>query len=286
MSKKYNSTSAGKNREPIGVKNVVFSILMWVLSILVLYPLAMVIVTSLKTKSEANGISMRLPKEMIWSNYGEVIRTGKIFTALTNSLFVSVISTAIVLALASMISYAIVRRDTKGCRMIDKLLTFGIIAPFAAMPTMKLLSMMGLYGSHWGLIFTYSALYLPFSSMMITSYIKGIPKDLDEAGVIDGASGMSLFIRIIVPVLKPIVATVGILVFMWSWNELQVPLYLLNSADKYTLPMSMFNFNGLTSKNWQLVCADVILVSMPVVVLYLFAQKYVIAGMTAGAVKM
>ena len=132
----------------------------------------------------------------------------------------------------------------------------------------------------------YSALYLPFSAMMITSYIKGLPKELDEAAVIDGASGMSLFLKITVPLLKPIAATVAVLVFMWSWNELQIPLYLLSSSKQYTLPLSVYNFYSAFSTSWNLVCADVIVVSIPVILMYIFAQKYVISGMTAGAVKM
>ena len=121
---------------------------------------------------------------------------------------------------------------------------------------------------------------------MITSYIKGIPRELDEAGVIDGAVGMALFVRIMAPLLQPIAATVGVLVFMWSWNELQIPLYLLNSSRNYTLPLSVYDFYGAYSNSWNLVCADVILVSLPVILLYVFSQKYVISGMTAGAVKL
>lgn len=266
--------------------NTLLGILLWVLGLVIIYPLIMVIFTSFKEKREASSLNVTLPREWLWDNYSEVLKDGDVFRCLFNSVFVSVITVLIVIATASMLSYAIVRRDTPVCRAIDKLLTFGIIAPFAAMPTMKLLQMMGIYGSLWSMIFVYSALYLPFSAMMITSYIKGLPKDLDEAAVIDGATGMGLFLRIIVPLLKPIAATVMILVFMWSWNELQIPMYLLKSSAQYTLPMSVYSFYGAYSTSWNLVCADVIVVSLPVILLYAFAQKYVISGMTAGAVKM
>ncbi|MDO4547604.1 MAG: carbohydrate ABC transporter permease [Clostridia bacterium] len=267
-------------------KNLLYGGILWILSLLVLYPLAMVLLTSLKEKREANVVSIALPREWIWSNYAEVMQSGNVFRSFFNSVFISVIAVALVLATASLLSYAIQRRDTRACRIIDKCLTFGIIAPFAAMPSMKLLQLLGIYGSLWGLILTYAALYLPFSAMMIISYIKGIPRELDEAGVIDGATGMSLFIRIMVPLLKPIAATVGVLVFMWSWNELQIPLYLLNSSVNYTLPLSVYDFYGAYSNSWNLVCADVIIVSVPVMLMYLLSQKYVISGMTAGAVKM
>ncbi len=266
-------------------KDMIYGLIMWVFSLLVLIPMAMVIFTSFKEKREASSINLTLPRTWMWSNYAEVFEKSNILRNFFNSIVISVFATALVLVTASLLSYAIVRRDTRGCRILDKVLTFGIIAPFAAMPSMQLLQIIGLYGSKLGLIFIYSALYLPFSAMMITSYIKGVPRELDEAGVVDGATGMELFVRIIVPLLKPIAATVGVLVFMWSWNELQIPLYLLDSSANYTMPLSVYNFYGANSKSWNLVCADVILVSLPVIVMYLFAQKYVIAGMTAGAVK-
>lgn len=267
-------------------KDWLYGGVLWLISLVVIYPLAMVLLTSLKEKREANALNIALPRQWMWENYAQVMQSGNIVRSFFNSVFISIITVMLVLMTASLLSYAIQRRNTRACRIIDRLLTFGIIAPFAAMPSMRLLQIIGIYGSLWGLIFTYSALYLPFSAMMITSYIKRIPRELDEAGVIDGAVGMSLFVRIMAPLLTPIAATVGVLVFMWSWNELQIPLYLLNSARNYTLPLSVYNFYGAFSNSWNLVCADVILVSLPVILLYVFSQKYVISGMTAGAVKM
>ena len=162
-------------------KNLIYGLIMWVFSLLVLIPLAMVIFTSLKEKREATSINLTLPRSWMWSNYAEVFQKSDILRYFFNSIFISVIATVLVLVTASLLSYAIVRRDTPGCRLLDKLLTFGIIAPFAAMPSMQLLQMIGIYGSKVGLILIYAALYLPFSAMMITSYIKGIPRDLDEA---------------------------------------------------------------------------------------------------------
>jgi raffinose/stachyose/melibiose transport system permease protein len=126
---------------------------------------------------------------------------------------------------------------------------------------------------------------MPFTTMIFTGFIKGIPRELDEAAVIDGIRGFSLFVQIIFPLLKPVIATAGALNFMWVWNELQIPMYLLNSSTKWTLPLSVFNFYGQFSRSWNLVCADVVLVSIPVVLAYIFAQKYIINGMIAGAVK-
>ncbi len=178
-------------REKIEIKYLV--VFLWLLSLTVIYPLVMVILTSFKEKREASSLNVALPRIWQWGNYAEVLEHGDVIRALFNSLFVSSITVILVLATASMLGYAIARRETRLSKIIDKLITFGIIAPFTAMPTMMLLQELTIYGSHWRLIFVYAALYLPFTTMIITSYIKGLPRELDEAAVIDGAVGMELF---------------------------------------------------------------------------------------------
>lgn len=266
-------------------RNILLETGLWILSILVIYPMLMVVFTSFKTKAEAGYLNASLPSVWMFENYKTVWEQGNIMTSLVNSCVITIAAVVIVIALTSMLSYVIVRRDTRPCRFLNRFMTFGIIAPFAALPTIQLLKQLGLYGNRLGLICVYSALYIPFSTMLFTSFIKGIPKELDEAAVMDGAKGGRLFVLIIFPLLKPVLATTSVLNFMWIWNELQIPMYLLNSSDKWTLPLSVYNFYGQYSKSWNLVCADMVLISIPVILVYIFAQKYIIAGMTAGAVK-
>lgn len=265
--------------------NLILEIILWLLSIVVIYPLLMVIFTSFKTKGEASYLNISLPAKWLFENYKVVWEQGNVLRSFFNSSIITVFSVIIVVILTSTLSYAIVRRNTKTCRIVYRCMTFGIIAPFAALPTIQLLKALGLYGGHLGLIFVYSALYIPFSTMLFTSFIKGLPKELDEAAVMDGAKGAKLFVLVIFPLLKPVLATTAVLNFMWIWNELQIPMYLLNSASKWTLPLSVYNFYGQYSRSWNLVCADMVLISIPVIIVYVFAQKYIIAGMTAGAVK-
>lgn len=264
--------------------NRVLEIILWLFSIITLYPPLMMLVTSFKSKGEAAYMSISLPKEWHPENYVTVLEKG-FFQSLGNSVFITLFSVLLVTVLSALNAYIIVRRDTTGCRIWYVIISLGIIAPFTALPTIRLLQTLHLHGSRLGLSFVYAALYMPFTTMLLSSAIKEIPRELDEAAVIDGASGLHLFIRIILPLLKPTLATTGILNFMWTWNELQIPMYLLNSSAKWTLPLSVYNFYGQFSRSWNLVCADVVLVSIPVIVVYVFAQKWVIAGMTAGAVK-
>ena len=260
--------------------NLLLEIILWLVSIVTIYPMLMVLLTSFKNKGEAAYMNISLPSEWHPENYITVLEKD-FMRSLGNSVFITFISVALIVSLSAFLSFIIVRRDTKGCRIGYKIITLGIIAPFAALPTIQLMQKMGIYGSRIGLCFV----YMPFTTMMFSGFIKGIPKELDEAAVMDGAVGGRLFCTVILPLLKPVLATTGVLNFMWVWNELQIPMYLLNSSSKWTLPLSVYNFYGQFSRSWNLVCADVVLVSLPVILVYIFAQKWVIAGMTAGAVK-
>jgi raffinose/stachyose/melibiose transport system permease protein len=270
-----------KNR----IINFIIGTALWLFSIIFIYPILMVVITAFKNKSEANVLSAALPREWLLENFKTVWIQGRLALSLLNSVEISVLSVILILLLASALSYILVRRNTKICRLINRLLTFGIIAPMAILPTVQMLKLIGLYGSKASLILIYPALYLPFSTMLFSSFIKSLPKEVDEAAVMDGAKGFRLYWTIILPMLKPVTATTGILTFMWVWNDFQYPLYLLNSSAKWTLPLSVYNFYGQYSRSWNLVCADMVMVSIPIVLVYIFAQKYVIDGMTAGAVK-
>ena len=265
--------------------NILLEILLWLFSLLIIYPLGMVLMTSFKSYGESNILSIRPPTEWLISNYEEVWTKGKILQSFLNSTYITVFSVILILLCSSMLSYIVVRRRNRFNRFVSKFLTFGIIAPFAALPTIEMLKMMGIYGTRTSLVLIYAAIYLPFTSMLFSSFIVGIPRELDEAAIIDGCTGFPLFARIIMPLLKPVTATTGILNFMWVWNDFQYPMYLLNTSAKYTLPLSIYSFFGTFNRSWNLVCADMVMVSRLVMLFYLFAQKYSIAGMTAGAVK-
>lgn len=265
--------------------NTIYFIMLCSLSILVVYPLGMVLVTSFKSYGEANLLNLMPPKHFLPENYVQVFNEGRILTSLTNSVIVTGFSVLGVVLLSAMLGYRLMRRRTKTTRLIYHMLTLGIIAPFAALPTIRLLQMLHIYGTRFALIFVYTALFMPFSTMLFASFINTIPKELDEAGVIDGCQGWSLFAKIDFPLLRPVTITVSVLNFMWVWNDFQYPLFLLNTSSKWTLPLSVYSFFGQYNRSWHLVCADMVMVSLPVVIVYAFAQKYIISGMTAGAVK-
>ena len=185
-----------------------------------------------------------------------------------------------------MLSYIVVRRRNRFNRFISKFLTFGIIAPFAALPTVQMLKLMGIYGTRTSLVLIYAAIYLPFTSMLFSSFIVGIPRELDEAAVIDGCTGFSLFIRIIMPLLKPVTATTGILNFMWVWNDFLMAYLCLDLQRFKTLSIAIqYLKGGYGSVDMGAMMGALVLALLPILVFYLCGQKYIIKGVTAGAVK-
>lgn len=262
-----------------------FGLSLWILSIVILLPLALVILTSFKNLQEGATINLSLPTVVQPENYVTVFIDGKILGGLVNSLLVTSVSTALILISSSVLGFVLTRRDSRSSRLMLTLITLGLVAPFTALPTILLLQSLGIFGTHWALIAVYTAMFLPFTTMMMAAFVKTLPRELDEAAIVDGAHGPVLFFRVIWPLLQAPLVTAFLLNAMWVWNDFMLPLYLLNSAEKWTLPLSVFSFFGKYNHSWQLISANMVIVSAPVTILYLFGQRFIISGMTAGAVK-
>jgi raffinose/stachyose/melibiose transport system permease protein len=265
--------------------NIILEISMWLLGIVIMYPLAMVLITSLKSASESGELNINLPRKLMFGNYQTVFVDGKLLSSFINSTIITLGSVTLIIFLSSTLAYIIMRNLTKLNRIINKFLLFGIILPFAPLPTIRILQTFHIYGSYLSIILVYTALFIPFSTMLFSSFIQTVPREVDEAAVIDGCTGLSLFFRIVFPLLKPVTVTVGVLNFMWVWNDFQYTIYLINTSAKWTLPLSVFNFFGKYNRSWHLVCADMVMISLPVILIYLLAQKQIMSGMTAGSVK-
>lgn len=265
--------------------NIFIEVFMWLCTSIVIVPILITIITSFKSEREASELSLVLPNRILIENYGTAIVVGKLLKCLGNSVFISITSVVLIVLLSSVLAFVTTRNRSRLNRFIGVLITFGIIAPFAAMPTIKLLQILHIYGGYVSLIFVYTAVFLPFSTMLFSGFITTIPRELDEAGVVDGCKGAVLFYKIIFPLLQPVTITVAVLNLMWVWNDFQYSIYLINSSKMWTLPLSIYQFFGRFTQSWQLITADMIMVTLPIVILYVLAQKYIITGMTAGAVK-
>lgn len=261
------------------------TILLWAISLLILLPLALVAITSVKNLKEASSLNFSWPTALLPQNYLTVIAEGKILGGVLNSLFVTSGASLLILFSSAILGFILTRRASHLSSAMMKSITMGLIAPFTALPTIFLLKALGIFGSHWALIAVYTAMFLPFTTMMMAAFVKTLPQELDQAAIVDGAGGATLFVRIILPLLQAPLMTALLLNSMWVWNDFMLPLYLLNSAEKWTLPLSVFSFFGKYNHSWQLICANMVIVSAPVTLLYLSGQRFIISGMTAGAVK-
>lgn len=267
------------------LKSVGVNILAWLLSLLLLTPLLLILLNSFKTSAAASEMNLALPASLEWSNYSVVIEKGKLGITFLNSLCYSVSSVLLCTLLSAMASYVLSRNRKKLHRFLYMFIVLGIAMPINFVTLMTVMQTVNLMNSRIGIVLLYTATQIPFNIFLIHSFVSKIPEDIDEAAIIDGASAPGMFVRIVLPLLKPVLVTVMVLTFLNTWNEFVMPLYFLDSSDKWPMTLAVYNFFGMYFKDWNLVCADIVLTSAPVILVYLLGQKYIVSGMTAGAVK-
>lgn len=266
-------------------RSVLLNGVAWLLSLTMLTPLLLIVVNSFKTQTEAAPMKLSLPSEWVWSNYSVVIEKGKLVSSFGNSLLYAGVSTLLGIVLASLAAYIFSRNPSKLNRFLYFYLVLGIAMPINYVTLTKMMQWTQLINTQAGIIVLLTVMSIPFSVFLIHGYIGSVPRELDEAGIVDGCSPLRLFIGIVLPLLAPVLATVGVLNFMNAWNEFVAPLYYLNDSGKWPMTLAVYNFFGQFQVSWNLVSADIVLTTLPVIVIYLLGQKYIISGMTSGSVK-
>ena len=261
------------------------NILAWAVAMLVLVPMALIIITSFKTDKESLGMSLTLPTQWVFSNFNTVIEKGKLAVSFINSLLYAGFATLLTVFSATMSAYVFSRRRSKGFSILYMYLVLGMVIPINYVSLMKIMQLTHLNNTRLGIILLYAALQTPFTIFLVYGFVSKVPVELDEAAVIDGCSPMSLYFRVVFPLLKPAMVTAGVLCFLNTWNEFIMPLYFLHSSEKWPMTLAIYNFFGQFEMSWNLICADVILTCLPVVILYITCQKYIVGGQTEGAVK-
>jgi len=254
-------------------------------SMIIIVPLLIVLLGSMKDPLAAGQFNISLPREWHFENFKFVLENGNVIQSLFNSVFITVVSTIIGVISASMLGFVLARRTTKGADRLYNYIFLGMVAPMQIITTFFVLNSLHLSGSFVGIVLVYIAINLPFNTFRFTSFIKGIPRELDEASIIDGCNIWGVFFKVVLPLLKPVIATSGIIFAMNVWNDFQLPLYFLNDSSKWTLPLTIYSFYGKYFSNWNYVFADMIITALPLLIIYIFAQKYIVQGMVAGAVK-
>jgi len=254
---------------------------------LVLFPLWTMIVNSFKFKFDIYTDPFGLPKKWNFESYVSVITDGDFFLYFRNSLFVTLGSIFLVLLFGAMASYALVNWKHKASRFLYLFFIAGMMLPIkiGSIRLLQLIKGLGLLNTLWGLFPVYTAMGLPIAVFVLTEFIRQIPAELTEAAVIDGAKRSKVFTIIILPLLRPALATVAIYNLIPFWNDLWFPLIFINNDAHKTLLLGVTRLFGQYMTDWSRILAVLTLSAVPVLVLYLTMSKNFIRGLTAGAVK-
>ncbi|MBO6157673.1 MAG: carbohydrate ABC transporter permease [Firmicutes bacterium] len=253
-----------------------------------LFPIYWMFTFSLKNNAEIFGANViGLPKEWLWSNYTKALNTGKMGVYFLNSVIVAAATIAITLAVALMGTFALTRLIWKQKKTLNKFFMLGLTIPIHAsiVPVYVTLSRLHMLNTRWALIIPYAAFSLSMAILVCTGFMNEIPRDLDEAACIDGCSVWGIFFRIIVPLMKPAVATVAIYTFLQCWNELMFANIFISKSSLRTLPVGVQALSGQYTTDWGPIGAALVLATFPTLLVYIFLSKKIQESFIAGAIK-
>lgn len=260
-----------------------------IISVIIIFgvPFVFMFINSLKERREANLLKLALPETYEWGNYIEVFETGNkmILTGFKNSTIITIFTVLLLVFTCSMTGYIVQRRKDKMSGTIGTLMLVGLMMPPAIMPTIWVMQFLNIYKSLFGMILVSTALQTPFTVMLYRGYLGSVPRELEEAGYIDGCGKWDIYAKIVFPLLKPVTSTVIILNAVTVFNDFSNPLYFLPGSENVTVQMSLYNFMGQYSSSYNLLFADAILITVPMLILFIFFNKKIVDGMVAGAVK-
>ncbi|GAE93238.1 rhamnose oligosaccharide ABC transport system [Gracilibacillus boraciitolerans JCM 21714] len=269
-------------------RTVLETLLVVIFSALFLAPFYFIVVNAMKTSADASQLSIAWPSEFrILENMQDVLaaRDNMLLLSFFNSTVITVSSIVILLVVGSMAGFVLQRRSGKTINIIGTTFLAGLMIPPAVVPTIWVLEQFQLFKTFPGIILVMVAISIPFSIILYTGFIATIPKELDEAAIIDGCGGFRLFFSIIFPMLKPIHSTVIILNAVQIFNDFVHPLYFFPGSENATVQLTLYNFMSMYSTDWNLLFTNVLLITIPPFILFLIFSEKIVAGMTAGSVK-
>jgi raffinose/stachyose/melibiose transport system permease protein len=251
-------------------------------------PLWLALITSAKSQGEANLPDLSMPTQWhLLDNYQRAFSEGGVWRGLLGSLLVMVPSVVGVILFGSLAAWILARRSSRLAAVLYAAAISGLILPPAVVTIVLLLRQLGLASTAPGMIFTYMGMYMSIVIFFITGFVRTIPIELEEAARIDGARPMRIFFTIILPLLRPVIATATILVCLYIWNDVFYAFFVLGGGSTTTLQLNLFQIasSNLYQNNWNLIFAYVVISSLPLLVVFIFAQRKIISGITGGAVK-
>lgn len=272
-------------RQKKKIQKVLLNLITGMVSLVFLLPLLVVWLNSFKNKAESNTMTLKLPTTWVFENFQVVIERGKLVQSFFNSMLYAMSGAVLIVFLVAAAGFVLARNKSRLNRFLYYFMLLGIAMPVNNVTLMKVMKATHLVNTRLGMILIYTAMNIPISLFIIYGFIGNLPVEVDEAAIIDGCDAKNLFLRIGLPLLSPVMVTIFVLNFMGIWNDFTMPLYYLNSSEKWPMTLAVYNFFGMFENQWNLVCADITLTMLPVLILFVAAQKYIVGGVAAGAVK-
>ena len=279
-------------------RRLALEIVTFVLFVLFMMPFVIVIFNSMRTNADIINNPVGLPNSLgqFWNNITEIWNntTFNFLSALKDSVIITVISLAVISIFSSMAAWVLVRNKTRWSNLLFMAYVAAMVIPFQVVmfPLLTWFRTVGnflgipMLRSYQGIIFAYLGFGCAMSIFIFHGFIKGVPLELEEAADIDGCSRAGTFFRIVLPLLQPVFVTVLVLNGLWIWNDYLLPLLVLGASGTIrTIPLAVQGFNGAYVKQWHLIMSSTLLAMLPIIILYLFAQKYIVQGMVDGSIK-
>jgi raffinose/stachyose/melibiose transport system permease protein len=250
-------------------------------------PLVATVLGGFKSLGELRTNPFGLPQVWEWKNYTDIVLSRRYWQLLSNSMIISTLTVILTLITSSMAAFIFAHINFFGRTMMLNYITMGLLFPAATaiLPLFIKVRDLGLLDHYLGVILPQVAFSLAMSILLLRRFFKELPEELLEAALVDGCSYLNFFCYVTLPLSRPILATVGTITFVHSWNAYLVPLVMLNSDSQYPWPMGIMIYQGEFSAEWHLILAFITLTLLPTIILFLFAQKHIVAGLTSGAVK-
>jgi raffinose/stachyose/melibiose transport system permease protein len=277
-----------KQKKKWKLSTIILMIILFGIAIIQLYPLIWMILFSLKDNSEIFYTNIAgIPKIFRWENYSNALINGGLLKYFLNSVFYTVVTVVVSGLLSSMAAYAIARMKWKYNNIVMSIFLLGIMVPIhaALLPLFIVLSKLNLLDSYFALLIPYIAFALPMNILILVSFYKSIPKDLEEAAYIDGCNIYMAFFKVIFPIVKPALATISIFTFLGAWNELMFANTFVNSAKYRTLTVGIMSLAGQYATDWGMIGAGMVIATLPTVIIYILLSRQVQESLISGAIK-
>ncbi|HIW35328.1 MAG TPA: carbohydrate ABC transporter permease [Candidatus Paenibacillus intestinavium] len=276
-----------KVKKPITKNNIIMFVVTLLIAIVFIFPILFNIMSAFKTNSEILRDAIAFPSELYTESFKYLLTKTEYPKAMLNSAILTLGSIAAMIIIIPMAAYAIERTNNRWTNIVYVFFLFGMMVPFQVymIPLFKQLNMMGLFGNLLGPILIYIAGSVGFGVLLFTSFLKGVPREIEESAEIDGCSRMGIFWRIVFPLLGPVTASMVVLQGLGIWNDFLMPMLVLPSGETKTMIVELFYYVGEFSSRWDMIFAGTTLSLIPVLIAFLSLQKYFVKGVSSGAIK-